>query len=149
MTKVFHFDSPRDRYQADAAILWCFDKRFELGLRKYLRRIGIVNIDPIRVAGGAKCLSSPDQESDRQFVLEQIRKSIQLHGTPRVVLKVHSDCGAYGGLEAFDGDARREAEHHCQELQHAAQVLHSAFPQLEILAYYVDFEGIWQEDLKL
>jgi carbonic anhydrase len=42
-----------------------------------------------------------------EFVLEQIRKSIRLHGTRRVILMVHSDCGAYGGLaEGFRGDAR-------------------------------------------
>jgi hypothetical protein len=148
MTKVFHFDAPRDRYQCDAAILWCFDNRFELGLRKYLHRIGIVNIDPIKVAGGAKNLASPEKESDREFVLEQIRKSISLHGTKRVILKVHSDCGAYGGLEAFNGDARLEAEHHCKELQKAAASLRAAIPNLEILLFYVDFEGVWQEELK-
>ena len=32
--KVFHFDAPRDKYQCDAAILWCFDNRFELGCGK-------------------------------------------------------------------------------------------------------------------
>jgi len=147
MNKVFHFDAPRARYHCDAAILWCFDSRFELGLRKYLHRLGIVNIDPIKIAGGAKCLATPELESDREFVLEQIRKSIKLHGTKRVILKVHSDCGAYGGLDAFDNDPRREAEHHCVELHKAAACLRSAIPDLEILAFYVDFEGIWQEEV--
>jgi len=41
------------------------DNRFELGFRKYLKRIGVVNTDPIKIAGGAKSLASPDQESDR------------------------------------------------------------------------------------
>ena len=91
MKKVFHFDAPREKYHCDAAILWCFDNRFELGFRKFLKRIGVVNSDPIKVAGGAKCLASPEQESDRAFVLDQIRKSIRLHGTTRVILMVHSD----------------------------------------------------------
>jgi hypothetical protein len=147
MTKVFHFDSPRQKYQCDAAILLCFDNRFELAFRKFLKRIGIINIDPIKIAGGAKSLASPDQESERQFVLEQIRKSIRLHGTRRVILKVHSDCGAYGGLEAFENDARREAEHHCAELRLAAANLHAALPDLEILCYFVDFDGVWAVEL--
>src|ERR1700691_2485549 len=117
MKKVFHFDAPREKYHCDAAILWCFDNRFELAFRKFLKRIGIVNSDPIKVAGGAKRVASPDLESDRQFVLEQIRKSIRLHGTNRVILMVHSDCGAYGGLAVgFGGDTRAEAEHHRREL---------------------------------
>ncbi len=124
MRKVFHFDSPREKYHCDAAILWCFDNRFELAFRKFLKRIGVVNSDPIKIAGGAKCLASPDQETDRQFVLEQIRKSIRLHGTNRVILMVHSDCGAYGGLAGgFGGDTRAEAEHHRRELLRAASNL--------------------------
>jgi hypothetical protein len=50
--------------------------------------------DPIKIAGGAKCLASPEPESDREFVLDQIRKSMRLHETKRVILMVHSD-GAY------------------------------------------------------
>ena len=60
MKKVFHFDAPREKYHCDAAILWCFDNRFELGFRKFLKRIGVVNSDPIKIAGGAKCMASPN-----------------------------------------------------------------------------------------
>jgi hypothetical protein len=78
LKKVFHFDSPRERYSCDAAILWCFDNRFDLGFRKFLKRIGVIYSDPIKVAGGAKSLASPEPETDREFVLEQIRKSMRL-----------------------------------------------------------------------
>ena len=84
MKKVFHFDAPREKYHCDAAILWCFDNRFELGFRKFLKRIGVNSSDPIKIAGGAKCMASPEHETDREFVLEQIRKSMRLHGTRRV-----------------------------------------------------------------
>ena len=144
MKKVFHFDSPRERYQCDAAVLWCFDNRFDLGFRKFLNRIGVKNSDPIRVAGGAKCLASPERETDREFVLEQIRTSMRLHDTRRVILMVHSDCGAYGGLAgAFGGDAQAEAAHHQSELALAAANLLKAIPGLEVQGYFVDFEGIW------
>ncbi|MGA8439253.1 MAG: carbonic anhydrase [Candidatus Sulfotelmatobacter sp.] len=148
MKKVFHFEAPREKYHCDAAILWCFDNRFELGFRKFLKRIGVVNSDPIKVAGGAKCLASPENESDREFVLEQIRKSMRLHGTGRVVLMVHSDCGAYGGLAGgFGGDARAEAAHHQRELVRAAANLLAAIPGIEVQGYFVDFEGVWDAEL--
>src|SRR5277367_2883673 len=99
MRKVFHFDSPREKYHCDAAIVWCFDNRFELGFRKFLHKIGVNYSDPIKIAGGAKSLASPTQESDREFVLDQIRTSMRLHDTKRVILMLHSDCGAYGGLD--------------------------------------------------
>jgi hypothetical protein len=150
MRKEFHFDAPRERYHCDAAIIWCFDNRFELGFRKFLKRVGVANSDPIKIAGGAKCLASPEIESDREFVLEQIRTSIRLHGTRRVILMVHSDCGAYGGLaEGFGGDARAEAEHHHEELRRAAESLRKAIPGVEVDAYFMDFEGVWSAELEL
>jgi carbonic anhydrase len=145
--KVFHFDAPREKYLCDAAILWCFDNRFELGFRKFLKRIGITNSDPIKIAGGAKSMASPEHESDREFVLEQVRKSMRLHGTCRVILMLHSDCGAYGGLAGgFEGDAVAEAKHHERELQLAAANLRAAIPGVDVQGYFVDFDGIWDAE---
>jgi carbonic anhydrase len=148
MTKVFHFDSPREGYHCDAAVVWCFDNRFQLGVTKFLKRLGVSNSDPIRIAGGAKCLASPEHQGEREFVLEQIRKSIRLHGTELVILMLHSDCGAYGGLAAsFGGDARAEAQHHEEELRRAAECLRKAIPGIDVQAYFVDFEGVWAVEL--
>jgi carbonic anhydrase len=148
MTKVFHFDAPRESYQCDAAIVWCFDNRFNLSFAKFLKKRGVENSDPIKIAGGAKCLASPERETDRAFVLDQIEKSIRLHGTKLVILMVHSDCGAYGGLMAFGGDARVEAQSQELELRRAADCLQKAIPGIGVQAYFVDFEGVWAvEDL--
>jgi len=148
MNKVFHFDAPREKYHCDAAVVWCFDNRFELGFRKFLKRIGVFNSDPVKIAGGAKCLASPDHEGDREFVVDQIRKSIRLHTTRRVILMVHSDCGAYGGLAAFGGDGAAEASHHREELRAAREVLRQALPGIQVDAYHVDFEGVWDPELE-
>jgi hypothetical protein len=148
MRKVFHFDAPRERYFCDAAVIWCFDNRFQLGFSKFLKRIGIVNPDPIKIAGGAKSLASPENETDREFVLEQIRKSMRLHETKLAILMLHSDCGAYGGLAGtFGGDTQAEAEHHERELQHASTILKLAIPDIEVRAYFVDFEAVWSVEL--
>ena len=113
-----------------------------------MKRIGIVNSDLIKIAGGAKSLASPEHERDREFVLEQIRKSIRLHDTALVILMLHSDCGAYGGLErGFAGNAGREAEHHEEELRLAAECLRNAVPGIQVRAYFVDFEGVWAVEL--
>jgi carbonic anhydrase len=148
MEKVFHFDAPREKYHCDAVIVWCFDNRFQLGFAKFLKRIGVSNSDPIKIAGGAKCLASPEHETDREFVLDQIQKSIRLHGTKLVILMLHSDCGAYGGLAGgFGGDTRWEAQHHEEELRCAAKFLRQAIPGIDVRAYFVDFEGIWAVEL--
>ena len=147
MNKVFHFDAPREMYQCDAAIVWCFDNRFHLGFTKFLKKLGVLNSDPIKIAGGAKSLASPARETDRDFVLEQIRTSIRLHNTKRAILMVHSDCGAYGGLAAFGGDTRREALHHEDELRRAADCLQNAISGIDVLGYFADFDGIWEVEL--
>jgi len=148
MQKIFHFDAPREKYRCDAAVVWCFDNRFQLGVTKFLKRLGISNSDPIRIAGGAKSLASPEHQHQREFVLEQIRTSIHLHETKLVILVLHSDCGAYGGLiDRFGGNARAEAQHHEEELRRAAECLQTAIPGIDVKAYFVDFEGIWAVEL--
>src|SRR5215469_2941459 len=144
MRRVFNFASPREHYVADAAVVWCFDCRVETAFRKFLKRIGVLQWDSIRIAGGAKSLASPEHESDRSFILDQIRKSMQLHGTRTAILMLHSDCGAYGGLAAFQGDAEKEARNHSADLQRAAAFLNREIPELTVKCYFVDFEGIWE-----
>jgi hypothetical protein len=147
MKKVFHFDSPRGQYDSEAAVVWCFDYRFHIGFSKFLKRLGISNPDVIKIAGGAKSLASPEHETEREFVLDQIRKSVRLHRTQRVVLMVHSDCGAYGGLQAFRGDAAAEAEHHQEELRRAAECVQQAVPGVAVQGYFMNFEGVWEGEV--
>lgn len=147
MKKLFHFDAPREKYKCGAAVVWCFDDRFQTGFARFLKRAGIANSDPIKIAGGAKCLASAERPSDREFVLEQIRTSIRLHDTQLVILMLHSDCGAYGGLESFGGDPGVEAQHHEAELQRAADYLREELPGIGVRAYFMDFEGIWAVEI--
>lgn len=144
--KVFHHESPRQRYKCDAVVLGCFDSRFELTFRKFVKRLGMTYVDLIRVAGGAKCLTGRDPEAHRQFVLEQIRISVRLHDTDTVVLMLHSDCGAYGGLAAFEGDQAMEAANHRRDLHRAMDFLQKEEPKLKVRAYFVDFDGVWEAD---
>jgi carbonic anhydrase len=103
------------------------------------------NVDPIKIAGGAKLLASPERESEREFVLDQVQKSVRLHATKLVILMVHSDCGAYGGLAGgFGNDVELEAKHHEQELKTAARCIYERVPGIAVQAYFVNFEGVWQ-----
>jgi hypothetical protein len=142
--KVFHFESNADPYVADAAVLCCFDERIRLTTSKFLKRHRILRPDMIVVAGGAKTLASPRNDFERDFILEQIRMSIKLHATNRVLLMSHSDCATYGGLAAFGGDERREMEHHKHELGRAAALVSAAFPNVAVQRYFVRFDGVFR-----
>jgi carbonic anhydrase len=144
MRKVFHFDSSPDPYIADAAVLCCFDHRINLAVRKFLQKNAVTRPDMIVVAGGAKTLASPRNDFERDFILEQIRLSIRLHACKRVILMSHSDCATYGGLAHFGGDREAEAKHHMTELERAADVVNADFPGLQIDAYFVAYDGVWE-----
>ena len=74
-----------------------------------------------------------------------MEKSIRLHGTDRVILLLHSDCGAYGGLhKIFHDNEALEVAHHRSELQKAHAALKEAFPSLFVECYFVDFAGVWE-----
>lgn len=144
MQKVFHFDSPPEPYAADAAVLCCFDQRIRQVVNKFLRRRNILRPDMIVVAGGAKTLASPRNDFEQEFILEQIRMSIRLHQTQKVILTCHSDCATYGGLAAYDGNALAEAENHASELWRAADLVRASFPEVEVEPYFINFEGVWE-----
>jgi len=142
MKELFHFDSPPEAYSADAVVLSCLDERIRLVVNKFLRRQKILHPDMIVVAGGAKNLVSPRNESDRDFILEQVRISIKYHQASRIYLMTHSDCAAYGGLAAFGGERNKEAAHHERELLRAAEFVKSTFPGLAPSCFFVSFDGV-------
>jgi hypothetical protein len=141
--KVFHFDSQADVYRADACVVSCFDARFELVTRKFLKKRGIWWADPLKIAGGAKVFASPAEEYERTFALGQVRVSMRLHQTNRVMLMLHADCGAYGGLQAFNGNEEHEAVNHESELRSAAGFLKSNISAIDVDCYYLKFNGVW------
>jgi hypothetical protein len=149
MDKIFHFDSPPEPYVADAAVLCCFDQRIRLATYKFLKRQGILRPDMIVVAGGAKTLASPRNDFERDFILEQVRMSIRLHQTKQMFLMSHSDCATYGGLVAFGGDRTREADHHQGELQRAAELVNTNFPELSVKCFFLTFDGVHAVEARL
>ena len=69
-----------------------------------------------------------------------------LHGTRRVILMLHSDCGAYGGLvgpvrRRSGGGARFITARNCGGQR---TIWSGPYPGLEMDSYFVDFEGVWE-----
>ena len=135
MDKLFHFDSPPDHYTADACVISCYDARFDLATRKFLKRRGIVTYDQIKIAGSCKALAAPECDADRDFVLRMVRTSMRLHGTGLVLLVGHNECGAYSGAGADIITA---------DVLKAAEALRAAEPSLSVECYFADFDGIYR-----
>ncbi len=143
-TPDFKFPSPREHYDADACVVWCFDDRFSDLLEAYKKERGFKHADVVECAGGAKALAAPDG-ADRDFVVNQIKLSNQLHKTPHAILMVHIDCGGYGGSKALGNDHAMEWKHHVEELEKAAAFVRATFPEMETVECCIaDFDGVYR-----
>jgi hypothetical protein len=134
MEKLFHFDSPPEVYRADACVITCFDARFDLAVRKFLKRRGVVVFDQVKIPGGVKSLAAPECDADRDFVLRMVRTSMRLHGFGRVLIVPHRECGAYpdAPIDVVAADALRGAE-----------FLRASEPSLAVECYFADFDGVY------
>jgi hypothetical protein len=135
MDKLFHFDSPQEVYTADACVISCFDARFDVALRKFLKRRGIFTYDNVRIPGSAKSLAAPECPGDLDFVLRMIRTSIRLHRPACALIVAHNDCGAY---------PETPVEVVATDVVRAAEVIRTNMPSLPVEGYFADFDGMYR-----
>lgn len=139
---VFKFNSSLHHYTAERFIVRCFDDRFRPAIEAFLAYTRIKHFDPESVAGGVKIFASPEEESDREYMLRELEKSIRLHKTSQIMLFSHHDCGAYGGFEKFDNDHKKELEFHAAEHKKAHKVIWEKFLDFQIESFFIDDKGI-------
>jgi carbonic anhydrase len=143
---VVKFKTHAEHYTADACVVWCYDDRFYKLLKVFGKKQGFKNIDLVKIAGGAKALADGAEVSaDRDFVINQIKTSVRLHGTKRVVLMLHRDCGAYGGSKSFE-NAEGERAHYESQLRTARDFVKKEVPAVPVDAYFADFDGLYLID---
>lgn len=139
---IFQERVPLDHYVADAFVVRCFDNRFWGVFHKFIKAQGLQHIDLESVAGGAKIFSSPEQKGDRDFMLRELKKSVKLHHTKKVMLFTHHDCGAYGGFGKFENDPEKELPFHREQHEWAVNAIREVFPDMEIETYFIDANGV-------
>ena len=74
------------------------------------------------LAGASKGLITPKNPAEPEIILRQIEISSNLHKISQVILMNHTDCGAYGGRDAF---VTSEDEHsqHVGDMQKAKKLI--------------------------
>ncbi len=116
-------------HYCSTAVVRCIDFRLNRAIKEYLKNYGLgEDFDLISVAGGVK---------DREYVLNQAALSKKLHGIQQVILINHTDCGGYGGREAFASPEEEKAKH-AADLQSARAELESKFPGLIVHTVLAD-----------
>lgn len=148
MKKVVSQLVPEEHYKADICLVWCFDDRFRKLREEFIRENGFKYVDFILIAGGAKDIASPDKDSNCEFILDQISKSIALHHTPLVAFMVHAGCGAYSASGVKFGNKDEEIEYLKKELEKAETALKEFLSRnnqgAEIKKYLADFDGLYE-----
>ena len=128
-------------HQCKACLVYCMDFRLHDLLAKFLAEQELVEAgaDIIRVAGAIKSIAQPQQSRDRDFLLEMLRVSYDLHGVRKFYLINHEDCGAYG-LEDVP-DSEEELATHRKDLKSARALVESLYPDVEVLTYFMWLSG--------
>lgn len=128
-------------HKCRACIVFCMDFRLHDGLATFLRdeRLDWEKADIIRVAGSARSLVRPAQPRDREFLLEQLQISHDLHHARQFYVINHEDCGAYGPEEI--PDSSEELAVHRQDLLAARDLLRERFPDTEVIPCFQWLSG--------
>lgn len=121
-------------HTCQSVVVHCIDFRFQKAINNYLQKQSLLgDCDIVSIAGGARDLAHPSLvgtlsgNDQTAFVLAQVNTSKRLHDIKQIILINHSDCGAYGGSEAFDSE-RAEAAKHAADLKRAKELLEGAIP---------------------
>jgi carbonic anhydrase len=117
------------------------DYRLHEKLHSFIGAVGLDRdgVDIVRVAGVAKNLARPNDPSERDFVLQQLRTSVTLHGAKEIYLVNHEDCGAYGLDHVSDSD--EELMIHSKDLRTARTLVKENFPEIDVRVYFMWLNG--------
>lgn len=129
-------------YIADAYALSCADFRGKKIFEDFLGSMNIVVWDPNSPPGGLRVFASPLNEHEAGLHLQYITMLHGLHHFEKIIMVSHTNCGGYGGLEAFNNDKDKEFEFHLKEHEKARAFLKEKSPDLEVETYFIDEEGI-------
>ncbi len=128
-------------HKCKACLVYCMDFRLHESLANFLTDQKLVGdgADIIRVAGAIKSLAQPQEARDREFLVEMLKVSYDLHGVRQFYLINHADCGAYG-LEDVP-DSEEELAVHRNDLRAARALVKELFPDVEVFACFMWLSG--------
>ncbi|MBI2099619.1 hypothetical protein HYT45_04430 [Candidatus Uhrbacteria bacterium] len=119
-------------HKAKALLIHCIDFRFIKKIKEWMGSQNLLGVcDEVSLAGAVQNIVSPKNEADKELVLRQIDIAKRLHDIDEVILMNHTDCGAYGGANAFANELA-EQEKHELDMREARAIILSKFPELKV-----------------
>jgi carbonic anhydrase len=112
-------------HRCDALLIACFDWRIQARVFAWMQSQGYFTYDPMEYPGIVGVISSPAQPEGREFVLQGVSKSLQLHAPRDIVVVSHDDCGAFPVFSSPE----EERAYHCEQLHQAAAIIRQRWPE--------------------
>lgn len=122
----------------------CVDVRFYASLERVLTQSSFIPMGGVNdfismgVPGGSKAIIDAPT---RPIVSAAVDIAIRRHDANRLIIADHIDCAAYGGSDRH-ANAAEEACFHADRLREAMAIMQAAYPRLEIVSVYQDWETI-------
>lgn len=118
-------------------VLACVDPKIKDALiRMFNERFGSENYFMPTELGGVKNLTTPEKESDREYVLRKMKSAWRVHHFDRIILINHSDCAAWRLAGTTFENAESEENFHRAELEKATTIIKEVFPDATIETHY-------------
>ncbi len=123
-------------HTCSSVLVRCIDFRLGKEISNYLNTENLYgDIDIISIAGSTKSIS----QENNSYAESQVDLSKKLHNINKVILMNHTDCGGYGGKDAFDSK-EDELNQHKQDLNIAKNKLQTRHPDIEITLMIADIQ---------
>ena len=121
----------------------CVDVRFHGSLERALSQAfipmgGVTDFLSVGVPGASKAILDA---ASRPLVSAAIDIALRRHDANRLIIADHIDCAAYGGSDQHQS-REDEERFHAQRLREALEIIKSAYPRLETVLLYQDWETI-------
>jgi len=116
------------------------DFRLRDELMRWIEESGLFEgeFDVVSLAGASKSLAD-GSESIKDFFMEQVGVSVDLHHADRVMIFHHSDCGAYGKEYTFSSKEEEKIKQ-LEDMNEAKNIINEKYPNVEVLLAWGDMQ---------
>ncbi len=116
------------------------DFRLTKAIHGWMENMNILNdCDVISIAGVVKAIARDKDSAESKYILSQIGLSKKLHQIQTIYLIHHTDCGAYGGHEAFN-DLEQEKSRHIEDMNISKVVIEELVSDVEVKLVLADMK---------
>ncbi|MBX4188797.1 hypothetical protein KW792_01725 [Candidatus Saccharibacteria bacterium] len=118
-------------------VITCMDHRFQEPIVRFLKdehEVDINHADRLAIGGSSKGVIDGT-------LMPSLKIAYEKHRAEKVWLFDHTDCGGFGGLEAFDRDEEKEIKAHNDSLAKATEAINKKLPELVVITFVVPLDG--------